>query len=150
MMAALMVAVALQSSSPVAGLTGDQYEAAIHQLREEIDEGLLDYQAVRFRDIALSSYSAEGDVKGLYFCGEMNAKNSNGGYTGWQVISGGFRFTAGDPHVAVVIFDTSVVTDRYARDLTESDAVIGHMACVAVVAGFGSPTNAENSSALNP
>ena len=149
-MIAIMATLLLQSTAPVQGLSDVQVDIAVERLRGELDYALLDYSSARMRDITLSAFEVPGEPQSLYFCGEINAKNAYGGYTGWQVVSGGVRFDQDQLKASVVIFDDAVVTERYRAEMTEAEGRIGETACLAVLAGLGTDKNLEASEALNP
>lgn len=94
----------LAQAQPVPGSDGaselrERAQAALPAVREALDGALTDYPSARFRNVKArlvrSVYASDegqsnkvpwnhrGGVV-LVFCGEMNAKNRMGGYTGWE------------------------------------------------------------------
>lgn len=96
------IAALAQAGPPVSATAGELHEraqAALPAVREALDGALTDYPSARFRNVQArlvrSVYSTDegqsnkvpwthrGGVV-LVFCGEINAKNRMGGYTGWE------------------------------------------------------------------
>lgn len=74
-------AIAQPSIPPEKNAQADQFASTA---RETLDNDLADYPSARFRNVrATYSPRIEGGKDRLTFCGELNAKNHMGGYTGW-------------------------------------------------------------------
>lgn len=69
--------------------------AKLPTARSVLDRSLGDYPSARFRAVRVS-YGT--DATSIGFCGEVNAKNAMGGYTGWRPF---FLIVNDDPFVFV-------------------------------------------------
>lgn len=58
-------------------------EAAIPILKKALEDQLLDYSSAKFKDVRAGYDRSRIEQYGVVFCGEVNGKNSFGGYTGW-------------------------------------------------------------------
>lgn len=68
-------------------LTNHTEEEALEKAREAVAESLKDPSSAQFRNVRLANY-----MGGKVICGEVNAKNSYGGYVGFT------RFVASTTH----------------------------------------------------
>ncbi|UVO49159.1 hypothetical protein M0208_00975 [Sphingomonas sp. SUN019] len=98
----LPVASLAQSGGPqttTPGVLEKRVRAALPEARDELDTVLADYSSARFRNVQarlVRSVFASDDGQSnkvpwlhrggvvLVFCGEVNAKNRMGGFTGWE------------------------------------------------------------------
>lgn len=73
----------------------------------------IDPDSIRLRNVRVA-VAGGSDKK---FCGEFNAKNSLGGYTGFKPINGSFNYSGGKPYlVAVGDLDTPNITAQICAD----------------------------------
>ena len=90
--AGAVIAIGLSGSAAQASRTSDSMHqdalALAIKSRTLWSAELRDYRTARFRNVRLGFYiPPAGDMKGvpfLYFCGEYNARNGYGGYSGWD------------------------------------------------------------------
>lgn len=78
------------------------HKAAVAKLLQQVRDSLKDPDSARFRSLEL--HASESAVPWKALCGEVNAKNSFGGYVGFR------RFVASDSSVMGVMVD--VDSDR--------------------------------------
>lgn len=89
MLKALALIVAISASAAGSQDPVAERAWAIERLRWGLDDQLYDYPSARFRDLRVARRDHGPDGHGYYFCGEVNARNLEGAYTGWRYISGG-------------------------------------------------------------
>lgn len=78
---AFLAAVGLVSVTvAIAGCKASPEEAAIVEAKEKVKRELVDPESALFRDIAVKRMK----LGGLNVCGEVNSKNSLGGYAGYR------------------------------------------------------------------
>ena len=78
---AMHPAIADSTIPPDVVVQANRYASDAHTL---LDSQLVDYPSARFRNVrAHYSRRTLGGEHALTFCGEVNAKNTMGGYTGW-------------------------------------------------------------------
>ena len=79
--AVIRPAVADTASSEMALVAGRYLAKGSHALMESY---FRDYPSARFRRVYPHIYEGDSGKQFWYLCGEVNAKNAMGGYTGWD------------------------------------------------------------------
>lgn len=114
--ASAAVAQTPDASMPPAGyeLSSEQRAAGVVMV-EEAGQALLDSlndpASARYRDVFLRTTMGRDGLPHVTVCGQVNAKNSMGGYTGWQV----FAYSGGAVGLIVgrgSYIDASMVCER--------------------------------------
>jgi hypothetical protein len=103
--AGLLVVSVLGSPTVIAGPTN--YETLVKQVKEAARYNLKDPSSAQFRNVVVTqSYHADtGALNGVNVCGEINAKNSFGAYTGFKK----FFATRAEGKVVFVTEDDNIV-----------------------------------------
>lgn len=146
------VTIALFATDPTIGdhvVTEGEFEGSVRIIRETLDRDLFDFETARFKDVSVTAASS-GDRRSVLFCGEINARNRDGGYAGWQIVRGGVTWRVGEawPTRAAVVYsrrDDIAIPSRDSEAQQQIDMTLGTMACsaAAIEAGDGAPMQTE-------
>lgn len=85
----------------------------VNELRKPVLERLSDPDSAKFRNEWLLFGWSEWSVKGNILCGEVNAKNRMGGYTGYVKFSSnsGIDVNIGDDAIGLMLINTTCKKD---------------------------------------
>ncbi len=87
-----------------------QGRAQMREIAEEMAETLKDPPSARFRNVSIIKTIGDGGKETISVCGELNAKNSYGGYTGY---------------VPFTIFSNRVFIDDFIAGVKVGDLCVG-------------------------
>jgi len=89
---AALVLFVMATNALAVDLKASDYRAMIKLFKTKVARDLKDPASAQFRDVVVSrlyvSKTGEYDDKRFAICGEMNAKNSYGAYTGFTLVYG--------------------------------------------------------------
>lgn len=84
-------------------------ESLVDQAGKALLDGLNDPASARYRTVFVRTTIGQDSLPHHQICGEVNARNSMGGYTGWQV----FAFSAGSLYVGRgTVLDAALICQR--------------------------------------
>ena len=62
----------------------DRISSFVKQSKTELTKSFLDPEAAKYRNLEVREWVGDKNIKYLELCGEVNAKNSMGAYTGYK------------------------------------------------------------------